>query len=386
MKVLLHYTITKNIFEYFEQDEYEFINSKRIEEVKKFYEKYNRSQDNLFFIVCFTDNNIVKYQIGKISLNKNGKLIYNKVSMEISNLIIKDLGIANENTYEMGIFYKEYWLENNKTFIDKKMDYYLSKIKLRFFNWEELLANNDILFRNLIKLIFNENNVFKIATTYNPDINYEQSTLRKKYYSALQSIGFINKDEININNTHLHGDIGEFLMHTLISIFMKSRNVEKYIFPKLVFKTNPKMPVYGNDGTIYIPEKKEIYYMEAKFYGSLADAITSGIDSLLKHNEACKENIDHNVELFRNIKTNRINEVVEITKDVKEKLILFLMCDDMYMEADLKKCVEKNEKLIKFKSKFDVIIFILPVLSKEKFLSYFKSESSLVGEEWYGRN
>lgn len=61
----------------------------------------------------------------------------------------------------------------------------------------------------------------------------------------------------------LHGDIGEFLMHTLVSEFIESIG-DKYIYPKLIFKTSPSMAVYGNDGSIYIPEKKRNILFRSK--------------------------------------------------------------------------------------------------------------------------
>ncbi|MEG2985912.1 MAG: Hachiman antiphage defense system protein HamA, partial [Peptostreptococcaceae bacterium] len=117
--------------------------------------------------------------------------------------------------------------------------------------------------------------------------------MKKKYYSALQSIGFISKEEIDINLTVLHGDIGEFLMHYLVSEYIRVDKSSTYIYPKLAFKSNPKQPVYGNDGTIYIPEKKEIYYLEAKFYKDLNGAINKAVDSLEEHNTVLRENIEH---------------------------------------------------------------------------------------------
>ncbi|WP_049891561.1 Hachiman antiphage defense system protein HamA, partial [Listeria seeligeri] len=139
----------------------------------------------------------------------------------------------------------------------------------------------------------------------------------------------------------------------------------KYIYPKLIFKTNPTMAVYGNDGSIYIPEKKEIYYLEAKFYNSLTEALNRAVDSLGKHNDDLYEDLNYSAELFRNIKTNRTHELIEITDDVTEKLIIFLICADTYQEAKVKEIIEKNYKVKKLKEKFEVLIFVLPILDKE---------------------
>lgn len=87
----------------------------------------------------------------------------------------------------------------------------------------------------------------------------------------------------------LQGDIGEFLMHYLVSEYINDDMFAKYLYPKLVFKTDSDSAVHGNDGTIYIPEKNEIFYLESKFYKDLNSAIRSGISSLKEHNETKKK-------------------------------------------------------------------------------------------------
>ncbi|WP_143812770.1 Hachiman antiphage defense system protein HamA, partial [Listeria newyorkensis] len=264
----------------------------------------------------------------------------------------------------------------------KNLDRYSSKIRLKYFTWKELISNNEILFKKISDIIFNKDNVIKLASTYNPDLTYSQALITKKYFSALQNIGFISEDGININHTVLHGDIGEFLMHTLVSEFIESIG-DKYIYPKLIFKTSPSMAVYGNDGSIYIPEKKEIYYLEAKFYSSLNQAINKAVDSLEKHNDDLHEDMNYSAELFRNIKTNRTNELVEITDDVTEKLIIFLICDDIYKEDEVKNMIEKNSNFLELKEKFETLVFVLPILDKNDFLEFFQAQSMLEGKEYY---
>ncbi|WP_301390031.1 Hachiman antiphage defense system protein HamA, partial [Enterococcus entomosocium] len=246
----------------------------------------------------------------------------------------------------------------NDHFISKNIGELLNKIKLRYFCWEEIISSKVTLFQKLNDILFDQTIVLDIASSYNPSIHkYEERLLKKKYYSALQSIGFISKHELDTDLSVLHGDIGEFLMHHLVSNYISDNNSVKYLYPKLVLKSNPKMPAYGNDGTIYVPSKKEIFYLEAKFYTNLTKAINKAVDSLKEHNEVTQENIDHKTELFRNIKTKSNDEIIEITDDVNEKLVLFLICDNIFKEEDVLKCLKKNNGLIELKKSFEVIIF-----------------------------
>ncbi len=380
--VLMHYTINEYVYNLFNASII-FSKPDRIEEVKYFYNKYKRNQENLFFIVSYTSGTNVKYQIGKITKNTDG-FIFTKICKEISDLIIDELAIFDKNTYDKDFYYKEFHIEENFDFINKILDIHLSKIKLKYFSWDELLFKNEILFEKISNKIFDIDNVIKLATLYNPDLEYSEEVKYKKYYSALKNLGFINKDGININHPVLHGDIGEFLMHTMVSKFMSDNSDDTYIYPKLVFKTSPKMAVYGNDGTIYVPDKKTIYYLEAKFYSELNEALNIAVGSLSKHNNDKKEDLNYSAEIFRNIKTNRTNELIEVTNDITEKLIIFLMCDDVYEESDVKSVINKNSKLITLKEKFEVIIFVLPILDKVKFLEYFRDESKLKGNNHYG--
>ncbi|HBM3959800.1 TPA: DUF1837 domain-containing protein, partial [Listeria innocua] len=279
-------------------------------------------------------------------------------------------------------YYKVLHIDDDIAFRNKKLDQISSKIKLKYFSWRELTAKNEILFKKISNLIFDKGNIINLATTYTPDAAYDERLIVKKCFSALKNLGFIKKGGIDTTHTILQGDIGEFLMHSLVSEFLES-NSDKYIYPKLIFKTNPTMAVYGNDGSIYIPEKKEIYYLEAKFYNSLTEALNRAVDSLEKHNDDLYEDLNYSAELFRNIKTNRTHELIEITDDVTEKLIIFLICADTYQEAKVKKIIEKNCKVKKLKEKFEVLIFVLPILDKENFLKFFQIQSELEGEKYY---
>ncbi|MGX7245040.1 Hachiman antiphage defense system protein HamA [Enterococcus quebecensis] len=385
MQVLLHYTTNRRVFDYFDNNSYPVFEKGQLIEVKKFYEKYRQYQENLFFIVCHScPDKQVQYSVGKILKNSFVDFFFSKVSDEIRSTVLHDLGLINTNTYEKDIYYKENTLKDNEYFTNKTIGTLLNKIRLKYFGWEELLNSKDILFEKLNSILFDQTIVLDIASSYNPNINtYENRLLKKKYYSALQSIGFISKQELDTDLSVLHGDIGEFLMHHLVSNYISDDNSLTYLYPKLVLKSTPKMPAYGNDGTIYVPSKKEIFYLEAKFYTNLTKAINKAVDSLKEHNEVTQENIDHKTELFRNVKTKNKDEIIEITDDVNEKLILFLICDNIYKKDDVLKCLEKNNGLIELKKNFEVIIFVLPILSKREFLESFKKQSTLKGNQYY---
>lgn len=269
-------------------------------------------------------------------------------------------------------------------FKNKKLSKYFNKIKLKYFCWDELLANNSILFEKINQILFNQENVLNIASTYDPtNFRNNDRVLKRKYFDALEAIGFINEKETNINLTVLQGDIGEFLMHYLVSEYINDDMFAKYLYPKLVFKTDSDSAVHGNDGTIYIPEKNEIFYLESKFYKDLNSAIRSGISSLKEHNETKKENFNRTAEFFRNIQNKNIGEIVEITEDVNENLVLFIICSDIYTENDVITHLENNNFLKAAGEEMKVILFILPILNKEAFLEAFKEESLLKGKEWY---
>lgn len=143
------------------------------------------------------------------------------------------------------------------------------------------------------------------------------------------------------------------------------------------------MSVYGNDGAIYIDEKKEIFHVEAKFYSNLNEAITRAVDSLENHNRT-KEDLTRHAELFRNMQNHKLGDLIIIEDNVKESLILFLVCDDIYNETDILAKINTHKKLEKLISNFNVILFVVPILDKKSFLDLFKMHSDLIGAKYYG--
>lgn len=386
MKVLVHYTVKKRVFNLFSNEApYTFTYSDRKKKVEGFYKQFNRSQDLLFFVVCYKDLDLdnVYYTVGKISYNSSmDKYIFTKTNDEIQKNVCHELGFDDNNTYEKGFYYKTYNIDDSEfSFFNKNTDENLNKIKLRFFSWDELISNKKTLFEDLTDIIFNQDNVLKIASTYRPKNKYSERALLKKYQSALKQIGFISEDDLNIGLQTLHGDIGEFIMHIMLSKFLKEHADNKYIYPKLVFKTSAQMAVFGNDGTIYIPETKEIFYLEAKFYKKIDEAIAAAISSLKKHNEVCAENIEHRIELFRNIRTDELDEVLELKEGISENLVIFAMGDSHMKYDEILSLVNSSSNLTELKNNYSVVLFVLPIISKSDFLEHFKEVSKKVLEK-----
>lgn len=383
MKVLMHYTTKQLVFDDFSRNgAFSSEKKERINQISDFYNKYNRSQEHLFFVVCYynLDNNTTKYTACKVKYNDvNCKYEFFCVSPHICELICSELGLNNSNTYDKDTFYKVFTIEDDeKKFKKNNKEIDLNKIRLKFFSWEELLVSSEILFDEITNILFTEKNVLKVASTYKPSIKYSSDQFKRKYFDALLSIGFIAKDGVNTDFTILHGDIGEFIMHIMLSEFLCEQSSDNYIYPKLVFKTSPKMPVYGNDGTIYVKDKNEIYYLEAKFYSDLNKAINKAVESLKNHNEVSQENLNHRIELFRNIKTDSLDEIVEIDKDTLENLVIFLICDNYNSYEDILETVRKNSALSNLKENFSIIVFVLPILSKKNFLKFFQNRSEMI--------
>lgn len=394
MKVLVHYTTNYTVFSDFSNSECEIKNTdyvERFNEIEKYYKRCNSSQNILLFVVQYRNlsNSEIKFVIGKIYMIDENTYNYIRIEEDVSDLLIKDLGLNDFNTYTREIYYKEYFIDKSDEFYSRKINDISNKIKLKYFSWPELLQNNEILHNKLIDILFDKDNVLNLATIYNPKKKFgenKQRILNEKYVSALKNIGFISEKEIDINKSVLHGDIGEFLMDVMICRFIELDGTDSYIFPKLAYKTTPNSAVHGNDGTLYNITKNEIYYSEAKFYEELSLGLSKAVDSLFNHDNRDYDFINSNIDAFRNITDNSIGEVVEITKDVKEKLIVFLMCDDKYFADDVSKTIERSKKLEKLEEFHEIIIFVLPVLNKENFLNLFKKFSEQKGKELiYGK-
>lgn len=383
MEVLVHYTTQEIVYDAFNNEKYKVENTshrERFKAIDKYYKKYYLSQDNLFFIVRYyeIETSNINFSVGKIFKLDDISYDFIKVSDEIKNNIIINLGLDSSNTYDNGIYYKEYYVDSNESFYCRKLNSNSNKIRLKYFSWEELILDKLPLHRKLIDILFDRDNVLNIASTYCPsriDLKRKEELLNRKYISSLRKIGFLSDNEIDIENTVLQGDIGEFLMDIMIGKYFESDDENTYVYPKLAIKSNPNMAVYGNDGTFYNIQKNEIYFCESKFDYELKKGLSNAIDSLKAHEKADYDFIESNIDLFRNISNNKIGEIIEITEDVKEKLIIFLTCSDIYTAEDVENVINGSRKLKALKGLNEILVFVLPVLSKEDFLILFKKFS-----------
>ena len=240
----MHYTTRSHVFSLFSRSgTNDFTSQDRITNISDFYNKFNRSQDHLFFVVSYFEQQkgCNNYSVSSITFDENLNVFkYSAVSANTKKLICDELGLNASNTYDNESFYRVFTIEGNeKEFVNSNNKSDLNKIKMKFFTWDELLISNEILFNEINEKIFNKENVLKVASTYSPDTKYTDKQKQKKYLHALKAIGFISEMGISTSHKTLHGDIGEFLMHIILSQFLSEESNEKYIFPKLVFKTSP---------------------------------------------------------------------------------------------------------------------------------------------------
>ena len=224
MKVLVHYTTNYTVFSDFSNSECEIKNTdyvERFNEIEKYYKRCNSSQNILLFVVQYRNlsNSEIKFVIGKIYMIDENTYNYIRIEEDVSELLIKDLGLNDFNTYTREIYYKEYFIDKSDEFYSRKINDISKKIKLKYFSWPELLQNNEILHNKLIDILFDKDNVLNLATIYNPKQKFgenKQRILNEKYVSALKNIGFISEKEIDISKSGLHGDIGEFLRYVML--------------------------------------------------------------------------------------------------------------------------------------------------------------------------
>ena len=142
------------------------------------------------------------------------------------------------------------------------------------------------------------------------------------------------------------------------------------------------MPVHGNDGTFYNKQSKEIYYLEAKFYLNLNQALNHAIDSIKKHNNNRDYNfINNNSEKLRNLANNQTGDIFIVDEDIKENYIIFLMCADKYKIEDVRDIIKTNIKLNALDVRDKLTIIVLPILNKNNFMNLFKEKSEEVREE-----
>ena len=378
LSILVHYTTSETVFKFFSSQYCAIkntnINKGMYDTVNKYYKKNHQNQECLLLINYYnTDTSQRKFELGRLE-RKNDDFKFTVIDEVLKNKILKELNVTSFNTYERDQYFKVLSIEDDEDYYLKEIDSKCKKIRLKYYTWDDLNVNNKPLHENLIDIIFDRENVFNLATSKSSSAykSLDKDKLTGLYRSALKTIGFVSED-LNIERTVLHGDIGEFLMNYMVRKYIMQDNPDLYLLPKLVFKTDPNMPVHGNDGTFYNKQSKKIYYLEAKFYLNLKEALNNAIDSIEKHNNNRDYNfINNNAEKLRNLANNQTEDILYVDEDIEENYIIFLMCADMYKIEDVCHIIETNNKLSALDMRDKLTIIVLPILNKNNFMNLFK--------------
>lgn len=387
LSILVHYTTNKSVFSFFSTPYCTIKNTNNnkdiYDSVNKYYKKNHQNQECLLMINFYNPTtSITRFELGRL-VRENDGFKFTKIDKVLKNKILKELNVTSFNTYERDQYFKILSIKNDEDYYLKDIDNKSKKIRLKYYTWDDLNTNNKPLHEKLIDIIFDRENVFNLATSkssnaYKSLDNYQLTGL---YRSALKTIGFISED-LDMERSVLHGDIGEFLMNYMVRKYIMQDNPDLYVLPKLVFKTDPNMPVHGNDGTFYNKQTKEIYYLEAKFYLNLKQALNHAIDSIKKHNNNRDYNfINTNAEKLRNLANNQTADIFYVDENIEENYIIFLMCADTYKIEDVRHIIETNNKLNALDVRDKLTIIVLPILNKDNFMKLFEEKSEKVREE-----
>lgn len=387
LSILVHYTTSEMVFNFFSLQYCTIkntnINKNIYDTVNKYYKKNYQHPECLLLINYYNTNTSQrKFGLGRLE-RENDDFKFTVIDEVLKNKILKELNVTSFNTYERDQYFKVLSIEDGEDYYLKEIDSKCKKIRLKYYTWDDLNVNNKPLHENLIDIIFDRENVFNLATSKNSSAykSLDKDKLTGLYQSALKTIGFVSED-LDIERTVLHGDIGEFLMNYMVRKYIMQDNPDLYLLPKLVFKTDPNMPVHGNDGTFYNKQSKKIYYLEAKFYLNLKEALNNAIDSIEKHNNNRDYNfINNNAEKLRNLANNQTEDILYVDEDIEENYIIFLMCADMYKIEDVCHIIETNNKLSALDVRDKLTIIVLPILNKNNFMNLFKEKSEEVREE-----
>lgn len=387
LSILVHYTTNETIFKLFSSQYCTIkntnINKDIYDTVNKYYKKNHQNQECLLLINYYNTNTSQrKFELGRLE-RENDDFKFTVIDEVLKNKILKELNVTSFNTYEKDQYFKILTIEAEEDYYLKEIDTKSKKIRLKYYTWDDLNANNKPLHENLIDISFDRENVFNLATSKSSNAYklLDKDILTVLYRSALNTIGFISED-LDMERTVLHGDIGEFLMNYMVRKYIMQDNPDLYLLPKLVFKTDPNMAVHGNDGTFYNKKTKKIYYLEAKFYLNLKEALNHAIDSINKHNNNRDYNfINNNAEKLRNLANNLTADILYVDENIEDNYIIFLMCADMYKIEDVHNIIKTNDKLNALDVRDKLTIIVLPILNKNNFMNLFKEKSEEVREE-----
>lgn len=264
---------------------------------------------------------------------------------------------------------------------------YYFKIKHANYDWQMLLLNKNYLYDVLCELIFNQTNMFYYLTQ---KVSTKTLAETRKFVKQLEKKGIINgqinsifntlgwnKEFLNIESTVFQGDLAEYLMSILIDMF----DFSKTLISKISYKTNPKMPIYGNDNIYYDIKTKILYFGESKFHKTMDEAFKNALESIKKHNNITEVSFLENHTLGfiaeNGKELKKLQQKFEIIDSSKINIasICFIVEDELYLKSDIEDVIKKYENNIEYVTIMNhSIVIILPILSKKEFLEYFKNK------------
>ena len=266
---------------------------------------------------------------------------------------------------------------------------FISRIILDGKTFSQLRIDATDLYEIISDILLNTENMFYYCTQ-----RHSCRTLKgtRKYVKKLMKSGILkseldtilkslnwDKDSLDISKTTFSGDLGEYLMNIVI----ETLNISETLISKVSLKTSPKMPSYGNDNIFYDYERNILYFGESKFYNNTITALTDAFNSITSH---CKNLVE--LSFIKNHSSTFISENGRKLKKVIKRLerieankimynsITFIISDDNYEENDYINSLTKfvsGQAQKKAYINGSIIVF-LPIISKQKFLSFFESK------------
>ncbi len=185
--------------------------------------------------------------------------------------------------------FKEVSFKNHKPEKDK----YKNMITNIYIKEEEFLELLNIQLCDLDNIIYYTTNMSNFSKD-KAEIKKMNTTLKKsKIKAAIENMGW---NTLDVNKQK--GDLNEYFMCIVIDNLFEDIST---LIPKVMLKTNPRMPAYGDDNIFYNKENNMLYFGEAKMYQEFSKALTEAKESILLHEDSTVHWITSNTSNFKNI-------------------------------------------------------------------------------------
>ncbi len=238
----------------------------------------------------------------------------------------------------------------------------------------QLEIKEDDFINIIMQFLLNKKNIIYYGTMMNVSKDMEsihkwmekigEEEVKETIKKAFITLGWISKSN---NFEKIKGDLNEYLMGIVIDEIFKKKAI-KTIIPKIIFKTNPRMPAFGDDNVFYSSLENRIYMGEAKMFQSFSVALTDAIESL--ENKDMIERIAWLETRTDSIKDKELSEKLEYKeikiKDLKKGYIIFITSETLNPHYET-----HENKIEKLKNEnIDVIYSIhLPVFSLDSIIT-----------------